>query len=286
MTSTVIRTALEAALGCALTEITGAGPYEYHNTHYRGVLRDGTGVFVKLLSDDPGYYRAEVRAADHLAGTAIPAPSLICHGVLDEKHRWLAFEWRDLERFTPTPRQVAFAGELLGKLHAVTRGASDPQIRQYASVDALIAGKTAQVARIDVALADRIQRLHDAITSQGSTDPGVGTCLLHGDVGWRNFYTDPGDQRIWIVDFEHAAIGPPLLDFAKLWDRELADPATRAAFLNGYSQHQPGIAATPASINAVRLWAAAGIIPYARPRGDHDFEQHAHLILRKLEKGE
>lgn len=140
MTSTDIRTALESALGCALAEITGASSYEHHSTHYRGTLREGTGVFVKLLSDDPGYYSAEVRAAHHLAGTSIPAPPLICHGVLGEKHRWLACEWRDLEPFTPTPRQVADAGELLGKLHAVTRGTSDPQIRRYASMDALIAG--------------------------------------------------------------------------------------------------------------------------------------------------
>lgn len=55
------------------------------------------------------------------------------------------------------------------------------------------------MARIDAALADRIQRLHDAIASQSAADPGVGTCLLHGDVGWRNLYTDSGDYAHLIL---------------------------------------------------------------------------------------
>jgi aminoglycoside phosphotransferase (APT) family kinase protein len=139
------------------------------------------------------------------------------------------------------------------------------------------------VARLDIGLADRIRRLHDSITSRGGTDLSHETCLLHGDAGWRNLDWDPDGRKIWIVDFEHGAVGHPLLDFAKLWDRELADQAARAEFVTGYQRHHPDFAATSGAIDAVRLWAAAGIFPYAVPRGDHDFEQHAYRILGKLE---
>lgn len=90
--------------------------------------------------------------------------------------------------------------------------------------------------------------------------------------------------QMWLLDFEHAAIGRPLLDFAKLWDRELHSPEDREAFLSGYSQGETG-PVRHEGIDAVRLWAAAGIFPYARPREDHDFERHAYVTLDRLENG-
>ncbi|HUY44666.1 MAG TPA: aminoglycoside phosphotransferase family protein [Streptosporangiaceae bacterium] len=286
MTLTGIRTAIEAELGCALTEVVLPGALRHHNTHYRGTLPDRTSLFVKMISDSPGYYTAEVRAAQILSGTTIRTPRLIRHGALDETHRWLAYQWHDFRTFTPTPQQIQDAGELLGRLHAKTRGTTDPQLRRYGDVNALILEKTAQVARLDTGLAGRIRRLHDSITNRAGTDLGQETCLLHGDIGWRNLHTDPGGRAIWMVDFEHAALGHPLLDFAKLWDRELADQTARAEFVTGYRLHHPDFAKVFGAIDAVRLWAAAGIFPYAVPRGDYDFEQHAYRILGKLEERE
>ncbi|HUY52141.1 MAG TPA: aminoglycoside phosphotransferase family protein [Streptosporangiaceae bacterium] len=286
MTLTDTQAAIEAELGCTLTEVVPAGALTHHNTHYRGTPPDGASFFVKVISDSPGYYTAEVRAAQILAGTTIATPRLIRYGALDETHRWLAYQWHDFRTFTPTPPQVRDAGELLGRLHAETGGTRDSRLRRYGSVSALILGKAAQVARLDAGLADRIRRLHDTITSRGGTDLSQESCLLHGDFGWRNLHTNPGGRGIWMVDFEHAAVGHPLLDFAKLWDRELADQDARAEFVTGYRQHHPDFAATSAAIDAVRLWAAAGIFPYAVPRGDHDFGQHAYRILGKLEERE
>jgi inosine/xanthosine triphosphate pyrophosphatase family protein len=149
MTLTGIRTTIEAELGCTLTEVVLADALTHHNTHYRGTLPDGAGLFVKVISDSPGYYTAEVRAAEILAGTTIATPRLIRHGALDETHRWLAFQWHDFLTFTPTPQQIRDAGELLGRLHAETRGTRDSQLRRYGNVNALILEKTAQVARLD-----------------------------------------------------------------------------------------------------------------------------------------
>jgi len=211
------RATIEASLSCALSPIIHARDQEHHNVHYRGMLPDGTSVFVKLINDHPAYYTAEVCAAHHLARAPIRTPLLITHGVLDSRRRWLAYQWHDLGPFIPVPHHIEQAGEMLGRLHAATTGLSDPRLRRYTSIHALIAEKTAQVARLDAALASRIQRLHDAMTSQDNADLDDSACLLHGDAGWRNFHADRHDQQIWLIDFEHAAIGHPLLDFAKLW---------------------------------------------------------------------
>lgn len=274
--------ALQAALGGAVVPLVGSGQ-AHHNTHYRGVLADGD-VFVKVIDDQPAYYTAEVRAARHLAPTDIRTPRLVRHGILDDGRRWLTYEWHDLRPFTPSPPQVERVGQLLGSLHAATRGVIDAELRNYPTLHELVAGKIARVAQFDTALANRIRHLHDTLSSAATTELDSRVCLLHGDMGWRNIHLDAHDDT-WLIDFEHAAIGHPVLDFAKLWDRELDDPTTRETFLRGYHQHQPTDTGQPDQINNVRLWAAAGIVPYARPRGDHDFEQHAMRILNRLEAG-
>lgn len=273
--------ALEAALGYALEPIV-VGEQQHHNTHYRGVLADEDDVFVKVIDHHPSYYAAEVQAAHHLAGTGITTPRLVSHGTFGEGSGWLAYSWHDLTSFTPTFRRIEQAGQLLGALHAATRSASDDRLPNYINIHKLIARKITQVAEFDPALADRIRRLHGAIRARANDDLGHDVCLLHGDMGWRNVHLD-AEGIVWLFDFEHAAIGHPLLDFAKLWDRELDDPAIRDAFLRGYHHSHSVDILRIDLVDAVRLWAAAGIIPYARPRNDQDFERHAMVILDRLE---
>ncbi|WP_329133579.1 aminoglycoside phosphotransferase family protein [Streptomyces sp. NBC_01476] len=276
---------VEAAFGGRLTPLVHDRPHR--NTHYRGVTADGTRVFVKVIDGNPAYYTAEVRAQRHLLDGGVPVPRLLDHGAVGERRWWLAYEWRDFDAFVPVRDLVERAGHLLGRLHAATNGIQDDALRRYADVHRLIAEKTARIAEFDAPLARRVQRLHERIAARGGNREGNGgsVCLLHGDMGWRNLHTDPAG-RLWLLDFEHAAIGHPLLDFAKLWDRELDAPADREVFLRGYQRSWP--AAEPVRLDAidtVRLWAAAGIFPYARPREDHDFERHASSVLDRLEAG-
>jgi hypothetical protein len=44
MTRADTRTAIEAELGCELSEITRADAQIHHNIHYRGTLPDGSSV--------------------------------------------------------------------------------------------------------------------------------------------------------------------------------------------------------------------------------------------------
>ncbi|OKJ92692.1 hypothetical protein AMK26_34610 [Streptomyces sp. CB03234] len=277
------RARIEAALNCRLTPIThDQAPHK--NTHYKAATADGTALFVKVIDDHPSYYTAEIRAQHHLTGTGIPTPHLVGHGHLGDKHRWLAYEWHELQPFTPSADSIERAGRLLGDLHAATSGIRDDQLRRYADVRELITDKIALIARFDPPLSERVRQIRDRLFARGHTAiPEGRVCLLHGDMGWRNLHTGPRDQ-MWLLDFEHAAIGHPLLDFAKLWDRELDAPADREAFLSGYRHSKAGPVRYE-EIDAVRLWAAAGIFPYARPREDHDFERHAYAILNRLEHG-
>ncbi len=276
------RARIEAALCCRLSLITHhQAPHK--NTHYKGVTADGATLFVKVIDGHPSYYTAEIRAQHHLADSGIPTPRLIDHGVLDEQHRWLAYEWHDLKPFVPSPERICQAGRLVGDLHAATSGIEDDQLRRYADVRQLVAEKITLVARFDQPLSERIQKISDQMFIRRRTAaPDDRVCLLHGDMGWRNLHAD-SHGNMWLLDFEHAAIGPPLLDFAKLWDRELNAPDSREAFLSGYRQSMTAQPVQREDIDPVRLWAAAGIFPYARPRGDHDFERHAYDILNRLE---
>jgi aminoglycoside phosphotransferase (APT) family kinase protein len=126
-----------------------------------------------------------------------------------------------LKPFTPSADCIARAGRLLGDLHATTSGIQDGQLRQYADVRDLITDKIALIARFDTPLSERVRKIRDQLFARGhQTIPDPRVCLLRGDMGWRNLHLDSRDQ-MWLLDFEHAALGHPLLDFAKLWDREL-----------------------------------------------------------------
>ena len=110
------------------------------------------------------------------------------------------------------------------------------------------------------------------------------TSLLHGNLGWRNLGIEHDDGQLILFDFEHAAIGAPILDLAKLWDRELANPEARSCFLAGYQREGPEsyIQSWHAAIDIVRLWAVAGMFTYTRKHTDPAFERHARSILRQL----
>ncbi|MGW6388925.1 phosphotransferase enzyme family protein [Streptomyces sp. NPDC055103] len=277
------RAQVEAALHCRLSPIAHKQPH--HNTHYKGVTADGTALFIKVINGHPAYYTAELRAQHHLTGTHIPTPKIVDHGTLDDQRRWLAYEWHDLEPFLPSPDHIRRAGRLLGNLHAATSGIHDSHLRRYADVRDLITEKVALVAQSDPPLAERIRKISDQLLANSpKVVPDSRVCLLHGDMGWRNLHVNSHNQ-MWLLDFEHAAIGQPLLDFAKLWDRELNAREDREAFLSGYGLSQMTEPVQHEEIDAVRLWAAASIFPYARPRRDHDFERHAYEILDRLEGG-
>lgn len=257
----------------------------HHNQHFTALRHDGTRLFGKLIEDVRPYYTAEVSVGDHLADVSVPVPPMVDHGELAPDRFWVAYAWCEIRPFTPELGNVEAAGAALGELHDRTRGITDERLRYYASISELLTDKINLVTGFDVDLGARLTRLRSRLSSSEAafTELGETPCLLHCDFGWRNLGLDTHEQPL-LFDFEHAAVGTPILEFAKLWDRELWDPDVHTAFFHGYQRHSPLDWPTwRIAIDAVRLWAAAGIIPYARSREDHAFEQHAHTILDRLE---
>lgn len=70
---------------------------------------------------------------------------------------------------------------------------------------------------------------------EGFVGGDIRPCLIHGDFGTGNILWDPGPQRITgVVDFGHAGVGDPAVDFAAL-------PWSPAAFLEGLVGAYPAV---------------------------------------------
>lgn len=255
-----------------------ATPLSSELVHPNAHLRAGA-MFVKVFSGRREYFEAEVAVAA-ARPTDLRTPRLVSSGSLADGRPWTGYEWVELQPAAVNPVLAEDAGRQLGLLHAQSRRV--PGLRER-SPDLAPAVETlcGRIATFDAPLAERIQRLAEAVSSTLLKEP-TRAVLLHGDWGWRNALRGP-DGAIWLIDFEHARWGHPFLDFAKPWDRELAEPTIREAFMNGYSQTTEGSVPSTASMGMVRLWAAAGIFPYARRLGDVAFAEHGRDILDRLE---
>jgi hypothetical protein len=245
------------------------------NTHFRAGP-----YFVKVMAGKKAYYDAERAAAEALS-TRVAAPRLICTGETPDGARWLAFDWHDFAEVVPDATGFREAGVLAGALHATSRRVPGLRARSIEGLPEATIALIDRIEEFDESLAERLRQLQAEI-SPVELPHREHTGLLHGDFGWRNLRRGP-DRRLWLMDFEHARWGHPYLEFAKAWDRELADPDSRRWFLEGYDTTAPLPSPGPADLAEIRLWAAAGIFPYAREHGDRQFAEQGNLIVERLE---
>ena len=274
---------VSAALGCGVRAFAPSNEFR----HDLLLAEDpyGRRRFVKVFPTNSRSAARETAAA-RLIGHHLPAvvPALVADGVTRSGRPWLAYEWVDLLPFQPSRDNLYATGQSLARMHRITVPQVPAALPRYGSPVDLVAEKASLVEQVDPLLATRIRRLCDRLTPPDPPpwrdEPPV---LLHGDFGWRNVSLT-AEGTVAIFDFEHAAVGAPVLELAKLADRELNSDADRAAFLDGYAGVAPiDRTSWEAWLPLVRLWAAAGIIPYARETGDAEFEQHARYILDRLD---
>lgn len=105
--------------------------------------------------------------------------------------------------------------------------------------------------------------------------------LIQGDFGARNLVvTQRGGawQLAGIVDFEHARWAFPLLEFAKLLDREWSDPTVRAAFEEGYGPLPPPCR-DRRHLELIRIAAAMAIFYHTALFPDDEFRSTAVSML-------
>jgi Ser/Thr protein kinase RdoA (MazF antagonist) len=243
-------------------------------------------LFVKLFPPASASAARE-RAAAHLISEHLTdlVPAMVADGVTRSGRPWMAYEWIEMRRFAPDTANLHAAGRALARLHRLELVSRPDALPRYGNPVNLVEHKARLVERYDAMLAAHIRelcrRLKPTVAPSAALYPQV---LLHGDFGWRNVLLNP-DGAVVLVDFEHAALGAPVLELAKLWDRELRGDVERATFLDGYQSERPiDREAWMVWLPLVRLWASAGIVPYARQTGDEEFEQHALDIIARLER--
>lgn len=261
------------ALGANATLL--ASDLRHPNVHLRT-----ESLFVKVFQGHREYFEAEVAAAA-ARPSALRSPRLATTGELDDGRPWAAYDWVELETPPVGAAMAEATGRQVGLLHAGSRRVPGLRERSPDLVSAVLV-LVDRIAVFDEPLADRVRRLLDEVGPAGSLDDPTSSVLLHGDLGWRNALRGP-DGDMWLIDFEHARWGHPLLEFAKAWDRELTEPQIRAAFLRGYRDVTDGPVPTDDSMRVVRLWAAAGIFPYAHQHRDVEFADHGRVVLDRLE---
>lgn len=260
------------------------------NAHYAGIRSGRPGVFFKIMKDRKNFCREGI-ALEMCSGRDLRVPKLLGGGETQDLF-WRALDWVQgatrvtLER-VPTADMQAI-GCLIGELHVRTKGA--PAGKTVAvSLRAGLAGTASRLSARDRArvtgLLAHAKSLEDAWCSFESRLPIV---LLHGDFGLRNVIRDDWG-KYWLIDFEHAKMGPCLLDFAKL--RFLGEPYGSRAKIKRFDSGYRG--ATGFSIFdmpetylwGMGLWVACGILYFTSMHSDPGFRVQGWRIIEALEQG-
>lgn len=192
-------------------------------------LADGLAAFVKAVSTEqnpqsPGLARAEVRAAAALPAQ-VPAPRLLWS---DDDDDWviLGFEvatgrspllpWQPAEL-----RRVLDAVAVLATARPVPGHALTPTglalADDFTGWRRLAAGPGPDLDRTAGWALDSGSWLREHLTDlvaweQDAVDACAGDALVHGDLRADNVLVD--HDRVWLVDWPHAAVGAPWLDLA------------------------------------------------------------------------
>lgn len=213
-----------------------AGTLLRYNPLRRVVLRLGDHV----LRATAGPHRdrlSGVARALAAAGVPVTTPVPASSAGLSGGRRTTVWEWvegRDLSAET-SPAQLAGAGALLARLHAVPVGAVPglPQ-RGWAEVRDAAAASVAQVALVAPELAGPLRRALDALPLKAPSegpDPGADV-VLHGDFSLDQCLA--GEEGLLLTDLDRAAVGPAEIDLASALAVALVDDVDLEPLLVAY----------------------------------------------------
>jgi Phosphotransferase enzyme family len=166
------------------------------------------------------------------------------------------------------------AGGLLALLHA-----AEPPAPDTAMLDRLLARCEQQLAKATAEL-DAGQRIlaRRAASLLAEIAPGLRGVPTHGDIQPRNLLFDPASGTLALIDFEKAAIAPPVRDLVRLEAGIFTGhPRLRAAFHEGYGRELD-----PVETLALRAWVvldSVSALAWGIPNGDHEIVARARAAL-------
>lgn len=261
------------------------------NEHLRGIRRKSS-LFIKVYAKE-SHARRELAALNQLDD--IPGTWVEAHGLLADGRRWIAMLWKSLRPFhvTKSNGSIIEWASILSTVHS-RLDISDDFLPRSQSIYEDIDGRLAKMDEvIGSPISERTRRVWEA-----TREPSAELCkrvecesgpasLLHGDFGQRNTFWEEETDRLVLIDFERASLGLPYSDFAKAWDNELGDSSLREDFFRAYRrarQIESPNWPDERYMWIVRLWATAGIFPYAQRVNDRPFFRWGLQLLERLVK--
>jgi aminoglycoside phosphotransferase (APT) family kinase protein len=281
----LVRTALPGAAVTVRPPLDGS-----QNRHAEAVLPDGTALFVKVYGERDKHHAEGAVVAALCARYDWPVAA-VGEGVVGDGEAgvgWRAFPLLDLAPVEPSPALLAVWAERLADVHRCPApNGLDTNVRAVDQVERRLARLRAVADTPVLAVADRAAARWDAVRDTIGAEAAAYETpyrLLTNDFGFRNTCVRP-DGAVALYDFERSGPGDPHWDLGKAWDRELADPAYRAAFLAAYRAAMPdaGDWPHPATLWVTRFAGAMAAIPYALRVGADGFVRESVDLLTRLE---
>lgn len=252
-------------------------PYEGSEV-YR--IRDGRGVdhIVKRLIDD-GFHAMET--AGYAWARALGPGRVPLLEAADPTLRTVIVTFLPGQPMTdnvPVDREAAAyrrAGRLLALLHH-----TEPPVPDTAVLDRLLDRSEERLAGAADELTARQRDLaRRAATLLGDLAAELRAVPTHGDFQARNLLLDPVSGTVAVIDFEKAALAPPVRDLVRLEAGVFARrPETRSAFYEAYGRELE-----PVECRALRAWVildSVSGLAWGIPNHDAEVVRRAREVFR------
>lgn len=166
------------------------------------------------------------------------------------------------------------AGRLLALLHG-----AEPPARDTAVLERLLERCEQQLAKaageLNTAQHELARRAAALLAEIG---PALRAVPTHGDLQPRNVLLDPDRGTVALIDFEKAALAPPVRDLVRLEAGIFTgNPGLREAFYDGYGRELD-----PLEVRALRAWVvldSVSALAWGIPNHDHEIVARARAAL-------
>ncbi|MBE1514230.1 phosphotransferase [Nesterenkonia halotolerans] len=201
----------------------------------------------------------------------VRSTSLGGRGTAMSSPRW---GWDDLNS-TPHPPAAQTAGEVVGRLHRLTRGS------QRMPLPSELRSSERSISTIAPWLAASASHLAEGVQERLTAERGDHTCELHGDLSPDQVVmAAPGSHKIRLIDFDRSGTGDPMRDVGS-WlasCRRQNLESMSAGFMDGYREHAELDDRRAATWEAYAQLAAASD-PFRHRAPDWPAQMHTMLQL-------